>query len=169
MSAPLPARLARLGDDLERAVAADIAGPVRARRGLRPRSRGGVVAAVTGAVVLVGGGAAGAVVLLGPHDVAAGMPAGSMAFAGVVPVCETTDGASTLRCTVAGGVTSTEVVDWTGTIETFDDPDGDVAGACRSEDARGTAWICFTGQKAVTEHLIGAGLLGAHSESPGVG
>lgn len=93
-----------------------------------------------------------------------------MAFAGVTPTCETTDDAGdTLWCTVEGGVKSTEVSDWTGTIEPFTDPQGNVGGGCRSEDARGTVWICFAVRKAVTENLIGPDLVSAPAGGPSVG
>ncbi|RKS68601.1 hypothetical protein CLV35_3730 [Motilibacter peucedani] len=163
----LPPALAALGDDLERAVAAQVAGTVRTRRTRRLRSRHAVAALVAGGVVSLAGTAA-AVVALGPDEVATGMPAGSMAFAGVTPAC-TDEGRSTFRCTVAGGVRSTEVSDWTGTIEPFTDARSTIAGGCVSQDAKGVLWLCYGGQKAVDMQLIGPDYLGQHSSGPSVG
>lgn len=90
--------------------------------------------------------------------------------AGVTPVCEITDaGADTLRGLVEGGVLSTEVKDWTGNTEPFTDPNGNIGGGCRSQDARGAEWICFTGQKAETEKLISADVLGVAGDRRSVG
>lgn len=167
MTTAMPHHLAQLGDELERAVADQITASRIVRRTRRMRSRGTIAATVAGAVVVLGAGAAAAVTLLTPHDVAVGLPAGSVVFAGVTPTC-TTAGTTgdTLSCTVSAGMKDTSVTDWTGTIETFTGPDSTIGGACRSEDARGTEWICFTGQKAVDEKLIGPAVLGVHVDGP---
>ena len=167
MNSAMPQHLVRLGDDLERAVADQISGSLVVRRTRRLRSRGAVVATIAGAVLLVGAGAAAAVAFLTPADVARGLPAGSVVFAGVNPTCETTDKAGdTLSCAVDGGLKSTEVSDWTGTIETFTSPDSTIGGACRSQDARGAEWTCFVGQKAVDENLLGPDMIGLHVDGP---
>ena len=163
----LPPALAALGDDLERAVAAQISGTVRTRRSRRLRSRHAIAALVAGGVVSLAGTAA-AVALLDPDEVAKGMPAGAMAFAGVTPSC-TDEGDSTFHCTVSGGVKSTEVSDWKGTIEPFTNAQQEIAGGCVSQDSRGVLWICFAGQKAVDEGMIGQDFLGERSVTPGVG
>jgi len=170
MSSTMPQHLVRLGDELERAVADQISGSRIVRRTRRLRSSGAVVATVMGAVVLAGAGAAAAVAFLTPDDVARGLPAGSVVFAGVTPICETTDEAGdTLTCAVDGGLLSSEQSNWTGAIETFNSPDSTIGGACRSQDARGAEWICFVGQKSVDEDLLGPGVLGLHVDGPSRG
>jgi hypothetical protein len=170
MTSTMPHHLARLGDELERAVGNQITGSLIVRRTRRMRSRGTMAAAIAGTVVLLGAGAAAAVALLTPHDVAVGLPAGSVVFAGVTPTCTAVGKAGdTMNCTIDGGMKDTSLADWTGTIENFTGPDSTIGGACRSQDARGAEWLCFTGQKAVDEKLIGPAVLGLHSNGPAAG
>ncbi|RZS86908.1 hypothetical protein EV189_2326 [Motilibacter rhizosphaerae] len=161
--------LVLLGDELQTAVSRSLTTRgVVTRRSRRLRSRGTLVAGVATAVVVAGAGSAAAYALLGSGDVATGLPAANVWFAGVQPVCTST-GDSTFRCTVEGGLRSTAVSDWTGTIEPFTGKDERIAGGCRSQDAKGTVWVCYSGQKAVDEQLIGQDFLGEYAPEPGVG
>lgn len=120
MTSTMPHHLAQLGDELERAVGNQITGSLIVRRTRRMRSRGAMAATIAGTVVLVGAGAAAAVTLLTPHDVAVGLPGGSVVFAGVTPTCTTVgDAGDTINCTIDGGMKDTSLADWTGTIEIF--------------------------------------------------
>src|SRR5437762_2310546 len=80
----LDPQLSRLGDDLERACAADVAG-ARPRRRLRITRRMALVATVAAAVL--GAAAAVAADELSTSDVARSLPAGTAALIGTDPAC----------------------------------------------------------------------------------
>ena len=156
----LTPRLARLGDDLERA----------ARRDLRPRRRrrrGAVLAAVA-ALVAVPAAAVGANALLTGEDVARSIPAGTLWLQGTQPSCTVVVQDVEYRCTL-GRAPGDELPDWTGTVMPTVDASRHVNGGCRALDADGTEWRCYVGRAAVQQEIIGAGFLGEYAPSPGVG
>jgi hypothetical protein len=156
----LTPRLARLGDDLERA----------ARRDLRPRrrrSRRVALAAVT-ALIAVPAAAFATIELISEDDVARSIPAGSLWLAGTEPSCTVVVQDVVYRCTL-GKAPGEEIPDWTGTVMPTVDASKHVNGGCRSLNAEGTEWRCYIGEEAVRQRIIGRGLLGELAPSPGVG
>lgn len=160
--------LARIGDDLEQAVAAHIAGSIVVRRRRKHRSRTTIAAFVTTGVVVIGGGAAAAVSLLSADTVEQGMPGSSVIFIDTDPTC-TKKSSIEFDCTL-GKAPSKEILDdYTGTKETFTDDKDNIAGGCIGQDAAGIHWTCYAGKKAVEMDIIGPDLLGQHTNGPAAG
>jgi hypothetical protein len=160
--------LARLGDELERAAAADLATAraVPARPGRRVSRR--LVVAIAALAILVPGVAIAASQLTSASDVAQSMPAGTLALAGTEPSCTIVTQDVEFHCTL-GSAPAPEVSNWLGTVEPTVDASKHVNGGCRSLASDGKEWECYLGQKAVDEQIIGPGLLGEFAPSPGVG
>jgi hypothetical protein len=156
----LTPRLARLGDDLERA----------ARRDLRPRRRhrrGVAIAAVT-ALIAVPGAAVAAIELVSEDDVARSIPAGTLWLKDTQPSCTVVTQDVEYHCTLANPP-GDEVPDWNGTVEPTVDASKHVNGGCRSLNSEGTEWRCYLGEAAVEQKIIGPDFLGEYAPSPGVG
>ncbi|MEO9176720.1 MAG: hypothetical protein ABI317_14495 [Gaiellales bacterium] len=163
----LPPDLARLGDELERATTADLrASAPRAARPRRVSRRLAIAIAV--AVIGIPGVAIAANQLTSSSDVAASMPAGTLALAGTEPSCTVVSAGVEFHCVLAKAP-APEVSDWKGTVEPTVDATKHVNGGCRSLTSDGTEWECYLGQAAVTQQIIGQGFLGQASEGPGVG
>jgi hypothetical protein len=160
--------LARLGDELERAAAADLAAagalPARPRRRVSRR----LVVAIAALAILVPSVAIAASQLTSASDVAQSMPAGTLALAGTEPSCTIVTQEVEFHCTLARAP-APEVSNWLGTVEPTVDASKHVNGGCRSLASDGKEWECYLGQKAVDEQIIGPSLLGAYAPSPGVG
>jgi hypothetical protein len=156
----LTPRLARLGDDLERA----------ARRDLRPRRRRRrrVAIAAVAALVLVPSAAVAGIELIGEDDVARSLPAGTLSLAGTEPDCTVVRQDVEYHCVLARPP-APEVSDWTGTVEPTVDASRHVNGGCRSLNAEGIEWRCYIGEEAVRQRIVGPGFLGEYAPSPGVG
>ena len=161
MTDSLSPHLARLGDDIERACAADLA---RARP---HRTRRLVLVAATVAVVL-GGAAAIAADQLTSNDVAHSLPAGTAALIGTDPTCRAVEEGVEYHCTLAGSP-SPEVSDWKGTVEPTVDATKHVNGGCRALRSDGREWECYIGQAAVDQQIISRGFLGQYAPAPGHG
>ena len=160
--------LARIGDDLERAVADQIAGSIVVRRRRKQRSRTTIAAFATVGIVAIGGGAAAAVSLLSSDTVEHGMPGSSVIFIDTDPTC-TTKNSVEFDCTL-GNPPSKEIQDdYTGSKQTFNDKDDNIAGGCIGQDAAGVHWTCYAGKKAVEMDIIGKDLLGQHTSGPAAG
>ncbi|WP_354701184.1 hypothetical protein DSM112329_01491 [Paraconexibacter sp. AEG42_29] len=175
------ARLVRLGDaltaaavaDLERATSAPgdrvrgLASPARRTR-RRPGRRG--LAALALALVAVPGAAVAASGLLSPDEVARSLPNGTLALLGTDPTCTTiradVEYDCTLRVAPTGDIGAGR---WKGTVEPSVDDTQHINGGCRSLNAAGTHWRCYTGEEAVRRQIIGPALLGQRSSGPGVG
>jgi hypothetical protein len=154
--------LAGLGDALERAAQADLARtPAR-----RWRPRLALAAAV--AVVAVPGLAFAADRLISGDDVAASMPAGTLALAGTEPTCTVVRQGVEYHCVLARPP-APEVSDWKGAAEPTVDRSRHVNGGCRGLSSDGLEWECYLGRAAVEQQIIGAGFLGAYAPTPGVG
>jgi hypothetical protein len=164
----LSPELARLGDELERATAADLAAtrtlPERPRRRVSRR----LVVAIAALAILVPGVAIAAKQLTSTSDVAQSMPAGTLALAGTEPSCTVVTQDVEFHCTL-GKAPAPEISDWLGTVEPTVDASKHVNGGCRSLASDGKEWECYLGQKAIDEKIIGQGLLGEFAPSPGVG
>ena len=157
----LTPRLARLGDELERA----------ARRDLRPRRRRSrrVAIAAVFALVAVPGAAAAGIALVSEDDVARSIPAGTLWLEGTEPRCTVVTQDVEYRCTLATPPGRENIANWTGTVEPTVDASQRVNGGCRSRDAAGTEWRCFIGEAAVEQRIIGPDFLGERVSGPGVG
>jgi hypothetical protein len=160
--------LTRIGDDLERAVAAQIAGSIVVRRRRKHRSRTTIAAFVTTGVVVIGGGAAAAVSLLSSDTVERGMPGSSVIFIDTDPTC-TKKSDVEFDCTLAKAPSKEILADYKGTKETFNDADDNIAGGCIGQDSAGLHWTCYAGKKAVEMDIIGPALLGQHTNGPAAG
>jgi hypothetical protein len=170
----LDPKLQRLGDRLERAAANDLAAAPRAAT-RRPRRISRRLALV-GAVLAIGipGVAIAADQLISTGDVAASMPAGTLALAGTEPTCTVVAKDVEFHCTLAKAPAS-EVTDaqgnpaWKGTVEPSVDASKHVNGGCRSLANDGREWECYIGQAAVDQKIIGQQFLGQAVSGPGAG
>jgi len=167
MSSSTQSDLTRIGDDLEQAVAAQIAGSIVVRR-RRKRSRTTIAAFATAGVLVVGGGAAAAVSLLSPDTVERGMPGSSVIFIDTDPTC-TKKSDVEFDCTLAKAPSKEILEDYKGAKETFNDEDETIAGGCIGQDSAGLRWTCYAGEKAVEMDIIGKDLLGQHTNGPAAG
>lgn len=160
--------LARIGDDLEQAVAAQIAGSIVVRRRRKQRSRTTIAAFATVGVIAIGGGAAAAVNLLSSDTVEQGLPGSSGIFIGTDPTCTTEDNV-VFDCTLAKAPTEEILDDYTGSKQTFTDDEDTIAGGCIGQDPAGLHWVCYAGEKAVEMDIISKDFLGQRSEGPAFG
>jgi hypothetical protein len=157
--------LSRLGDAIERAAAAQLAGRPRARRHTRRR----LLLAVAVVLVMVPGLAYAASTLISSDEVAAGLPAGTKMLQGTEPRCTVVRQDVEYRCVLSRLPADPEVVDLKGTVEPTVDATKHVNGGCRSLTSDGRVWQCYIGQAAVAAEIIGPGFLGEYAPSPGVG
>ncbi|KQV73742.1 hypothetical protein ASC61_01220 [Aeromicrobium sp. Root344] len=160
--------LTRIGDDLEQAVTAQIAGSIVVRRRRKQRSRTTIAAFATAGVIVVGAGAAAAVTLLSPDTVERGMPGSSVIFIDTDPTCTKTSDVE-FDCTLAKAPSKEILPDYKGAKETFNDADDNIAGGCIGQDSAGLHWTCYAGEKAVEMDIIGPDLLGEHTNGPAAG
>ncbi|MCW2964888.1 MAG: hypothetical protein JWO17_2140 [Actinomycetia bacterium] len=156
----LSPRLTQLGNALEAAAVADLAG---ARR---PRRRLALIA--ISAAILIPGVAYAAEQFISNPEVAASMPAGTLSLAGTEPTCTTVKADVEFHCVLAKAP-APEVSDWKGTVEPTVNATKHVNGGCRSLTSKGTEWECYIGQAAVDQQIVGQSLLGQVSHGPGVG
>ncbi len=156
----LSPQLTELGDELERACAASLAGKPRRTRRL-------VLAAVVVAAVL-GGAAAIAADQLSTSDVANSLPAGTAALIGTNPTCTVVEQDVEYRCVLAKPPYP-EVSDWKGTVEATVDSTKHVNGGCRALRSDGLSWECYIGRAAVEQDIISQGFLGQYAPAPGHG
>ncbi|HZL55385.1 MAG TPA: hypothetical protein VFC22_07125 [Solirubrobacteraceae bacterium] len=171
MTTEVRSRLAALGDDLERAIGADLLSGAAAEsappRRRRRRSRR-VVFAAAALALAIPGAAIGADVLLSGADVAQSLPAGTKALIGTDPSCTVVTAGVEYHCTLASAPPAGQGIAQ-DTVEPTVDATKHVNGGCRAIDAAATSWECYIGQAAVTQKIIGAGFLGQYAPAPGVG
>ena len=166
MNDDLTPELTQLGDALERAAANDLSpAPAPAPR---RRTRRRLVVAVAVALIALPGLAFAADQLISNDEVAASMPAGTLALAGTEPTCTVVEADVEFNCVLAHAP-APEVSDWLGTVEPTVDATKHVNGGCRSLHSEGTEWQCYIGEEAVTQQIIGPDFLGEYAPSPGVG
>ena len=161
MTPSLSARLASLGDELERACAADLT-----RRPRRRTRRLVLVAAVV--AVILGAAAAIAAEQLSTSDVANSLPAGTAALIGTDPTCTVVKQDVEYHCMLARPP-APEVSDWKGTVEPTVDATKHVNGGCRSVRSDGLEWECYLGRAAVDQKIVSEGFLGQYAPAPGHG
>lgn len=162
----LDATLARLGDALERAAAANLGTPAEDETPQRRQRPWAVAAAVI--VVAVPGAALAANAFISNEEVERGLPGGTLALHGTEPTCTVVKQDVEYHCTLAKAP-APEVSDWEGTVEHTVDDTKHVNGGCRALTSDGREWRCFIGQAAVEERIISAGFLGEYAPTPGVG
>jgi hypothetical protein len=163
MIAPDP-KLARLGDALAEAAAADLA----AARAEGQRRRHRWLLAAAALAVAIPGLAFAANAVIGTDEVARSLPAGTLALFGTEPSCTVVEASVEYHCTLASPP-APEVSDWTGTVEPTVDDTKHVNGGCRSLRADGREWRCYIGEAAVEQRIISADFLGEYAPVPGVG
>ncbi len=163
----MPPELARLGDVLERAATADLAATAPATHRPRRLSRR-LAIAIAALVIGIPGVAIAANQLTSSSDVAASMPAGTLALAGTEPTCTVVTTGVEFHCVLAKAP-APEVSDWKGTVEPTVDSTSHVNGGCRSLASDGKEWECYLGQTAVDQQIIGQSFLGQFSSGPGAG
>jgi hypothetical protein len=166
----LSPKLDKLGDALEQAAAADLAGLTasthRRTRRLRPRRRV-VLAAAALAIILPGGGAIAAA-LFSSDDVAHSIVAGGFIFQGTHPACTVVTEGVEYHCTLDKPPVP-EVTDFRGTVYQTVDAMQHVNGGCRSLTSAGLEWECYIGEAAVEQKIISEGFLGEVQTVPAVG
>ncbi len=163
----LPPDPPRLGDALERAAAADLAAVAHTVRRPRRLSRR-LTIAIAALVIGIPGVAIAANQLTSSSDVAASMPAGTLALAGTEPTCTVVTAGVEFHCVLAKAP-APEVSDWKGTVEPTVDSTSHVNGGCRSLASDGREWQCYIGQAAVDQKIIGQDFLSEYAPAPGVG
>jgi DNA-directed RNA polymerase specialized sigma24 family protein len=159
----------RLGllERLDRAPAAEVPAEAWAD-GSHPRILAGVVITAVAAP----GVAAATGVFNSAQQVAASVPAGTLALLDTEPSCTVVTQGVEYHCTLAslpsdnGGP---EPGQWLGTVEPTVDQTKHVNGGCRSLNGAGTEWECYLGEAAVHQKIIGQGFLGQFAPTPGVG
>ncbi len=175
---PLSPELTDLGDALHAAVSVELAAepvtaaPAGRRRLQRLRSHPRILAAVAAVAVGAPGVAAAAGVFDSPQQVAASIPAGTLALLNTQPSCTVVTQGVEYHCTLASAPSDQggpEAGHWMGTVEPTVDQTKHVNGGCRSLNAAGTEWKCYLGKAAVQQKIIGPDFLGQFSPTPGVG
>lgn len=159
-----------VGNALERAWRKDVG----ARRLPARRIAIGVLAAV----MLLGAGAAiGNSVLKSDADEEAGLLGGHNVFKGTSPTCERRS-TTAFRCTLERPPTGLTFSDDDGNLLTDAylgvkvqtvDARSRIDGGCVSVSKDGRAWDCYLGEAAVTQGIIGPGLLGQYQPGPAHG
>lgn len=154
--------LVTLGDAIERAVASDL--------GARPRrTPRRLVIAIAALAVALPGLALAADALIGPEEVAAGLPAGTRMLAGTEPRCTAVEQGVEYHCVLTRLPASPEVLDLTGAVYATVDATRHVNGGCRSLRADGREWRCYLGEAAIEQQIISRGFLGEYAPVPAVG
>jgi hypothetical protein len=153
-------QLERLGDDLERAVAARI----RAR----PRVPRKLLLAAAALAVAVPGIAFAASALITEEEVAASLPAGTAMLQGTEPRCTVVVPDVEYLCVLKNSP-QPEIADMKGTVEPTVDASKHVNGGCRSLASDGKTWRCYIGRAAVEQKIIGPQFLGEYAPAPGRG
>jgi hypothetical protein len=177
---PLSPELSDLGDAIHAAVGEELAAaphvvaaaaPPR-RRLRRLRSHPRILTGVVITAVAAPGVAAATGVFNSAQQVAASVPAGTLALLDTEPSCTVVTQGVEYHCTLAslpsdnGGP---EPGQWLGTVEPTVDQTKHVNGGCRSLNGAGTEWECYLGEAAVHQKIIGQGFLGQFAPTPGVG
>lgn len=125
-----------------------------------------VAVGVLALAVAAPGIAVGARAMIGPEDVALGLPGGTLALAGTTPSCEVVQEGIEYHCTL-DRPPFPEFDSWLGVAEAAV-WEGRVIGGCRGLTVDGREWQCYLGQAAVEQEIIAADLLGTE-RGPAVG
>jgi hypothetical protein len=166
----LSPRLDELGNALEQAAAADLAGsaasPPERLRQLRPHRRV-LLAAAALAIALPGGGAIAAA-LLNDKDVSRSIVAGGFIFQGTHPTCTVVSEGVEYNCTLDKPPIP-EITNFKGTVYQTVDATHHVNGGCRGLTSDGHEWECWIGQGAVDQKIISQDFLGELQTVPARG
>src|SRR3954451_20332664 len=168
--------LAHLGDELQRATAANLAQGRRRGRTLR-------TALVVAAFAALATGTAAVAGVFTPKQVAAGMPAGAAIFGQADPSCELDADGVTFHCTLArtpedtGPVVTVPALKAGGAgvpVSYLDSKEtlaiaGVIAGGCIGRSDDGLRWDCYIGQAAVDREIVSQYFLGDPPVVPGRG
>ena len=160
MTSSLSPQLAELGDELERACAANLAA--------RPRRTGRMVLIAVVVASVLGGAAAIAAEQLSTSDVEQSLPAGEAAFIGTDPVCTTVTKDVEYHCVLARSPFHEWTSDWTNAKEPTVDASKHINGGCVGLTADGRQWECYIGQAAVGK-VVSEGVLGTYAPEPSHG
>lgn len=106
--------------------------------------------------------------LISADDVAATMPAGTLALAGTEPICTVIQENVEFHC-VLTRQPAPEIDDWLNAVEPTVDVAQKVNGGCRGLSSDGLEWECYLGQAAVDQGIIAQEFLGETVSGPGVG
>jgi hypothetical protein len=158
-AAPSPALVNRLSEELYR--------PERKRRPLGKAAKGVLLLAAVAALLVPT--AVVATSLLTPHDVAVGMPGGSLVFQGTNPTCVVVTDGVEYRCTLAHAPTVEIVSNYLGAKQILQGPDKTVTGGCIATTSDGLHWQCYIGDAAVQHGILVKSLLGQPVTTPSVG
>jgi len=160
--------LKQLGDALHAAAAVDLRRTAAtAPRPVRRRRR--LALAVAVAVIAIPGVAVAANALLSPAQVAQSLPQGALALLNTHPTCTTVTANVEYDCTLQNAPAGAgDAVDhsWLAAAEPSEDATNHINGGCRSLNRAGTHWHCYIGQAAVSQKIIGGGLLGQQLSGP---
>jgi hypothetical protein len=166
----LTPKLDELGDVLEQAAAADLAGSTASTHPRTPRltpRRRMILAASALAIILPGGGAIAAA-LFSSDDVSRSIVAGGFIFQGTHPDCTVVTEGVEYHC-MLDKPPIPEVSDFKGTVYQTVDATQHVNGGCRSLASAGLEWECYVGEAAVEQKIISEGFLGEIQTVPAVG
>ncbi|HLW96742.1 MAG TPA: hypothetical protein VKS25_15305 [Solirubrobacteraceae bacterium] len=168
MTSDTSGRLAALGSELERAIAAQLMreAPRRSRGRLRVSRR--VAWSAAALALLIPGAAIAATELLSTQAVAQSLPAGTKALIGTDPTCIVVTAGVEYHCTLATAPPAGQGL-IQGAVEPTVDATKHVNGGCRALDVAATSWECYIGQAAVSQNIISEGFLGQYAPGPGVG
>jgi len=157
-------QLARLGEALEGAAAADLTSRPTRRRLTSTR-----LALIVGVLAIaIPSVAIATTALIHGDDVAKSLPAGTLSLAGTNPTCTVVRQDVEYHCVLARAP-APEISDWMGAVEPTVDRTKHVNGGCRSLASDGREWECYIGQAAVEQRIVSAGFLGEYAPTPGVG
>jgi hypothetical protein len=154
-----------LGDEIERAVAAEIAAARRARRQTRKK----LLLAAAALAIAIPGFAIAANALISGDEVAAGLPAGTRMLQGTDPRCTVVRQDVEYRCVLTRLPAEPEVSDLKGTVEPTVDASKHVNGGCRSLTSDGRTWQCYIVRAAVEQHFISTDFLGEYAPTQCLG
>jgi hypothetical protein len=163
---PTPqSRLDDLGDALQAAAAANLAGTNRSRR---RRTIAGIMAA---SAVALPGAALAANALISDGEVARTLPQSVWALMDSHPQCTTIRANVEFDCILTTVPSAGDIPAgaWKDTVEPTVDRTEHVNGGCRSLNANGTHWRCYIGQEAVRQQIVGADFLGKPARGPARG
>lgn len=79
---------------------------------------------------------------------------------GVAPSCTATTDEVVFECTIAAFPEPLGTTDYTGYVSEIVDDTSHVSGGCRATNPDATAYLCYIGQRAVDEQIVGENFLG---------
>ena len=126
-------------------------------------------------LVVCGGTAVGATMVLTGSEVQQFLPRGHAVFTGTDPTCVPVGENVEYDCTLAHSPTGMTVAGsdglpaFRGTVVQIVDDHNRVAGGCRARTDDGMHWSCYLGDEAVKQGILDKSLLGQTQLAPGHG